>query len=327
MITQIYNNNLIIKSIIVQEYQSGQRLDCILAKSLPDYSRAQIKQWILNKRVVVNNQVFILPNKKMEVGSLIEIKNLTQDCINPSHLVIPQNIPLNIVYEDNDILVINKSSNMIVHPGIKNYKNTILNALLYRYPCGIKESDRAGIVQRLDKDTTGLMIIAKTYTAYNNLLVLFRNREVHKEYEAIVLGTFTHNAGIINQPIRRHSVKRTYMAVHAMGKPAITHYFIVETFHMHSRIYVSLKTGRTHQIRVHMEYINHPLVGDQKYNKFTSCITGISDKLHNYLRCFNRQALHAYSLKLLHPITKVPMQWYAPLPQDIIDLIRMLRLN
>lgn len=329
MTIQIYNNKLIIKPIVVQAYQSGQRLDCILAKSLPCYSRSQIKQWILKRKIIVDNNISILPKKKIKTGSLIEIKNLNKDSIiHCSNITLPQNISLDIVYEDNDILVINKPSNMVVHPGIKNYKNTILNALLYRYPLGIKESDRAGIVQRLDKDTTGLMIIAKTYAAYYNLLVLFQNRKVHKEYEAIVLGKFTQNIGVINKPIRRHTVKRTCMTVHDMGKSAITHYSVIETFNMHSRIRVSLRTGRTHQIRVHMAYISHPLVGDQKYNnKSTLFIAGMSDELNNYLRCFNRQALHACSLKLLHPITQIEMKWHIPLPQDIIDLIKMLRLN
>lgn len=325
MATQIYNNNTIVKSVIVQSNQSGQRLDQVLAASLPFYSRSQIKHWILNKKVIVNNQISVLPKKRMIGGELIAIKNLDRYNMHPNNLIIPQNIFLNIVYEDNDILVINKPSNIAVHPGSGNIDNTILNSLLYHYPDSFNISERAGIVHRLDKDTTGLMIIAKNKTAYHALYQSFKNKQVIKIYDAIVLGNFDHFFGTINKPIRRHTVRRTCMAVHPLGKPAITHYSIIEKFPMHSRVRICLGSGRTHQIRVHMAYIHHPLVGDKKYGYFSLSSISKFNLLCDYLNYFNRQALHACTLQLLHPITQAKMQWHAPLPDDILKLINILR--
>lgn len=314
---------------IVQKHQVGQRLDQVLANSFPIYSRSQIKYWILNKSVIINNTVSISPKKKMKEGELIEIKNINNFDIYQNNVFIPQNIPLNIVYEDDDILVINKPNNIAVHPGSGIYKNTILNALLYKYPYSCTFSNRAGIVHRLDKDTTGLMIIAKTCMAYKKLCQCFKKRCVIKKYEAIVFGRFSEITGIINKPICRHFSKRTRMIVHNSGKPAITYYSIIEEFDMHTWVRVCTKTGRTHQIRVHMEYINHPIVGDQKYNRFSSSLkkTVSNNKLIDYLSRFTRQALHACTLELLHPITKKEMQWNIPLPYDMLNLISVLRKN
>lgn len=327
---KIYNTASF-RPIIVKSIDSGKRLDRLVSESLSEYSRSQIKHWILNKQVIINNLVSICPKKKVIPGEIIEIKNIDNfDMDYHNSSLVPQNIILNIVYEDNDIVVINKPSNMVVHPGSGNYKNTILNALLYRYPSILKISKRAGIVQRLDKDTTGLMVIAKTHFAYHNLLVSFKMRQVIKEYDAIVFGHFDNSSGIINQPIRRHSVKRTCMTVHAFGKSAITQYYVIESFNnLYSRIRVILKTGRTHQIRVHLAYIDHPLVGDQKYNnKFSfdpELYSKLSSKLYTFLSCFRRQALHACTLQLIHPISKKKMRWHAPIPQDIQTLIKILR--
>lgn len=308
--------------MIVQKSQSGKRLDCVLSELLPIYSRSKIKCWILSKKVNVNNQTVIIPKKKMIGGEFIEIK----DIVEIDNNIIPQDIPLEIIYEDNDIVVINKTKNMVVHPGAGNYSGTILNALLYKYPY-ITEVSRAGIVQRLDKDTTGLMVIAKNIIAYHNLLQLFKEKKITREYEAIVLGKFLHNKGTINQPIRRHAVHRTCMTVNPMGKSAVTHYFITESFSMYTRIRVRLETGRTHQIRVHMAYINHPLLGDHKYGKSTYFMKGVSDEINDCLHMLNRQALHAATLQLYHPITKIKMKWDIPLPRDIITLINILRKN
>lgn len=321
MITQTFPNVIV---VTIQMLQSGQRLDYALSTLLSHYSRSQIKRWIISNKVKVNKKIVAVPKKRIVGGEYIEINNVDDYSVR----VHPQDIPINVVYEDKDILVINKASNMVVHPGAGNYSGTVLNALLYRYP-SIVHVQRAGIVQRLDKDTTGLMVIAKNVVAYDSLLKLFKKKKIIREYEAVVYGKFSCTTGSINQPIRRHAVYRTCMTVHAMGKLAITHYDIVEKFKMCSRIRVRLETGRTHQIRVHMTYIKHPLVGDQKYGKnVISCFYhAVYNELYNDLCFFKRQALHASMLQLYHPSTREKMCWNIPLPQDMTHLINVLRKN
>ncbi|URJ25261.1 23S rRNA pseudouridine(1911/1915/1917) synthase RluD [Candidatus Blochmannia ocreatus (nom. nud.)] len=299
---------------------SGERLDYALAKILPNYSRSKIKSWILSHKVSINKIISTIPKKKITGGEFVEIKNV----IETDNSIIPQNIPLDIVYEDHDILIINKAKNIVVHPGVKNNSGTILNALLYKYP-DIVQVHRAGIVQRLDKDTTGLMIVAKNTVSYHNLLQLFKKKQIIREYVAIVLGKFPNNAGQINQPICRHTHHRTKMMANPVGKSAITKYWVIETFKMHTKLNVRIETGRTHQIRVHMSYIKHPIIGDRTYGKCTYSAKNISNELNKYLMLFSRQALHACRLQILHPISNIKMQWKIPLPQDIIDLIKILR--
>ncbi|CAJ0991084.1 23S rRNA pseudouridine(1911/1915/1917) synthase RluD [Pantoea sp. Nvir] len=306
---------------IVSQSQLGQRLDQALAELFPDYSRSCIKKWILNRQVNVNGRVIDKPKKKVLSGQQVTIHVEIQE----KPFLIPQNITLNIVYEDDDIVVINKPRNLVVHPGFSNPDGTILNALLYHYPA-IAHVPRAGIVHRLDKDTTGLMVVAKTILAQMRLVEMLHLREITREYEAVAIGTIT-MSGKVDFPILRHSTKRTHMAVHLAGKPAVTHYRIIEHFRAHTRLRLRLETGRTHQIRVHMLYINHPLVGDQFYGGYHCPPKGASKQLIETLRTFNRQCLHATMLRFYHPITGIKIELHAPLPQDMLELIRVLKVD
>ncbi|HEJ0211724.1 TPA: 23S rRNA pseudouridine(1911/1915/1917) synthase RluD [Proteus mirabilis] len=305
----------------VADSQLGQRLDQALAELFPDYSRSRIKEWILDNRVQVNDKIINKPKEKMLGGEKIEVDALIEEDVRWE----PQNIPLNIVYEDDDILVINKPRDLVVHPGAGNPDGTVLNALLYRYP-EIVNVPRAGIVHRLDKDTTGLMVVAKTVPAQTHLVEALQRREITREYEAVATGRMT-AGGLVNEPISRHPTKRTHMAVHPMGKHAVTHYRVMEHFRAHTRLRLRLETGRTHQIRVHMAHIHHPLIGDQLYGGRPRPLKGASEEFRETLRRFDRQALHATMLRLYHPITGIEMEWHAPLPDDMVELIRVLKVD
>ncbi|AJJ19583.1 MULTISPECIES: 23S rRNA pseudouridine(1911/1915/1917) synthase RluD [Yersinia] len=308
-------------SATVAESQLGQRLDQALAELFPDYSRSRIKEWILEDRVTVDGKTINKPKEKVLGGELVAIDAQIEEDARWA----PQDIPLDIVYEDNDILVINKPRGLVVHPGAGNPDGTILNALLYYYP-EIMDVPRAGIVHRLDKDTTGLMVVAKTVPAQTRLVEALQAREITREYEAVAIGNMT-AGGRVDEPISRHSTKRTHMAVHPMGKPATTHYRIMEHFRAHTRLRLRLETGRTHQIRVHMSHINHPLVGDQLYGGRPRPPRGASDSFISILRGFDRQALHATMLRLYHPISGIQMEWHAALPEDMVELINALKAD
>lgn len=268
----------------VAESQLGQRLDQALAELFPDYSRSRIKEWILDDRVQVNGKVINKPKEKVLGGEQILVDALIEE----DNRWEPQDIPLDVVYEDEDILVINKPRGLVVHPGAGNPDGTILNALLHRYP-EIVDVPRAGIVHRLDKDTTGLMVVAKTVPAQTRLVESLQLREITREYEAVAVGRMT-AGGMVEEPISRHPTKRTHMAVHPMGKPAITHYRVMEHFRAHTRLRLRLETGRTHQIRVHMAHINHPLIGDPLYGGRPRPLKGASDE---FLKsCVNLIAKH-----------------------------------
>ncbi|GME39180.1 MULTISPECIES: 23S rRNA pseudouridine(1911/1915/1917) synthase RluD [unclassified Pantoea] len=305
----------------VSESQLGQRLDQTLAELFPDYSRSRIKEWILDRRVTVNGVIVDTPKEKVLGGELVAIDAEIEE----AQRWEPQNLPLDIVYEDEDIIVINKPRDFVVHPGAGNPDGTVLNALLHHYPA-IMDVPRAGIVHRLDKDTTGLMVVAKTVPAQTHLVDSLQRREITREYEAVAIGNMT-AGGTVEQPISRHSTKRTHMAVHPMGKPAVTHYRIMEHFRAHTRLRLRLETGRTHQIRVHMSHISHPLVGDPLYGGRPRPPKGASEAFITTLRGFDRQALHATMLRLYHPISGIEMEFHAALPQDMVDLIAALKAD
>ncbi|NQY35297.1 MAG: 23S rRNA pseudouridine(1911/1915/1917) synthase RluD [Alteromonadaceae bacterium] len=303
----------------VPESCLGKRLDQTIAVMFPDYSRSRLKDWILAGQVSVDGQVQTRAREKMYGGESIEINAEIEAEIR----FIPQDLPLNIVYEDDDILVINKPAGFVVHPGAGNPDGTVLNALLHHCP-QLDIVPRAGIVHRLDKDTTGLMVVAKTIAAQTNLVEALQAREITREYEAIANGLMT-AGGLVDEPIGRHSTKRTQMAVSFVGRPSVTHYRVMEKFRLHTRLRLRLETGRTHQIRVHMSYINHPLIGDPVYGGRPRPPKNATEELREVLRGFKRQALHAAMLSLHHPVTGELMTWHAEIPEDFVKLTEVLR--
>lgn len=305
----------------VQPEQMGQRLDQTLAELFPEYSRSRLKTWIEADLVKLNDRITNIPREKVFGGERIEIIVEVED----ETRFEAENIPLNIVYEDDDIIVINKPKDLVVHPGAGNPNGTVLNALLYHYP-PIVEVPRAGIVHRLDKDTTGLMVVAKTIPAQTKLVRDLQKRKITREYEAVASGIMT-KGGTVDQPMARHATKRTLMAVHPIGKPAVTHYRIMENYRNYTRLRLRLETGRTHQIRVHMAHIAHPLLGDQTYGGRPRPPKNASEDFMEVLRNFKRQALHAVMLRLAHPITGEMMEWYAPLPDDFVELLNALKAD
>ena len=298
--------------LTVPETLGGRRLDQILAELLPQHSRNRLQGWVRDGRVQVDGVVENEPKRKLSGGEVLVISP-DQDA--QSLAEQPEDIPLDIVYEDEALLVVNKPAGLVVHPGSGNWSGTLMNAVLHHVP-GIEEIPRAGIVHRLDKDTSGLMVVAKTLEAQTDLVRQLQARTVRRQYLALAAGVIKRDGGV-DAPIGRHPVQRVKMAVvpeNRGGKPALTWYRILDIFSYCTFIECSLETGRTHQIRVHMASIGHPLVGDPVYGK------------HNQrLPEFPRQALHATRLGLVHPVSGLKMQWEVPLPPDMRDLIEQLR--
>ncbi|WED22289.1 23S rRNA pseudouridine(1911/1915/1917) synthase RluD [Vibrio sp. JC009] len=303
----------------VKESQLGQRLDQAIAELFADFSRSRLKEWLLEGKVQVNGEVVTKPRTRVMGGESITVLAELAD----EERWEAQDLPLDIVYEDDDIIVINKPRDFVVHPGAGTPDGTVLNALLFHYP-DIAEVPRAGIVHRLDKDTTGLMVVAKTVPAQTRLVRALQKRNITREYEAIAIGKMT-AGGMVDKAIGRHSTKRTLMAVNELGKPAVTHYRVAEHFREHTRIRLRLETGRTHQIRVHMSYLQHPLLGDIAYGGRARIPRGASEELTEMIRGFDRQALHAVMLKFEHPITGEELEFHAPVPDDMVAMTEALR--
>ena len=297
----------------------GLRLDQVLADLFPEYSRSKLKTWIQDGNVAVNGEVITVPRHKMQMDELVTVQAEMDVQVTSE----AQDIALNIVYEDEHILVINKPADLVVHPGAGNPSGTVLNALLNHCP-EIDKVPRAGIVHRLDKDTTGLMVVAKTIPAQTHLVDQLQRREMSREYEAVALGTMV-AGGIVDAPIGRHATKRTHMAVREMGKPAVTHFRVIEKFRAYTHLRLKLETGRTHQIRVHMAHIKHPLLGDQVYGGRPRLPKGASEEFIAALRGFQRQSLQPARLWLFPPETEEWMTWKAPLPQDMQDLLKAVK--
>ncbi|WP_415879354.1 23S rRNA pseudouridine(1911/1915/1917) synthase RluD [Methylomonas sp. TEB] len=305
----------------VPEELAGMRLDQCLAEVFPDYSRSKLQTWIKAGRVLVDGEV-MKGREKLDGGEEIELDAEAERVIEYA----PQEIPLDIVYEDDSLLIVNKPAGLVVHPAVGNWDGTLVNALLNHAP-NLDTLPRAGIVHRIDKDTSGLLMIAKTLQAHNSLVEQLQARSIHREYLALVKGWMT-AGGTVDEPIGRHPVDRKRNAVvRRGGKEAITHYRLEQRFKRHTLIRVKLETGRTHQIRVHMSHINYPLVGDQVYGGRFQMPADCNPALAEALRNFKRQALHAAKLGLEHPETGEYCEWEQPIPEDMQNLLKLLAEN
>ena len=304
--------------IIIPDTLESARLDSALAELLPDYSRSVIKQWI-EQGGVTRNQGSCKPRDKVTSGDLI---NINIDIADRTTLTA-EDMPLDIVFEDDDIIVINKPPGIVVHPGSGNWDGTLVNALLHHCPT-LAKLPRAGLIHRIDKETSGLLVIAKTLSAHTWLVEQLQAREFKRIYWAVVQGEII-SGGSIDAPIGRHPRQRTKMAVVQSGKPATTHYRIKERFPHYTLLTVQLETGRTHQIRVHLAHKGYSLIGDPTYSGRFSLPKQCPPELAEVLKSFKRQALHAQSLGFIHPKTKIFQEWTAPLPQDMLKLIESLR--
>ncbi len=297
---------------------AGQRLDQALAQMFPEHSRSRLKSWLLAGAIQVDGATR-RPRDRVDGGEQVELR------IEPTVSVRsePEPMSLEVVFEDESLLVVNKPAGLVVHPGAGNTSGTLMNGLLYQVP-SLSELPRAGIIHRLDKDTSGLLLVAKTLPSHTALVRLLAERRVSRRYLAICNGALT-GGGTIDAPIGRHPVDRTRMSVRDNGKPAVTHYTVLERFGAHTYINVVLATGRTHQIRVHFAHRRHALVGDPVYGGRLALPAGASDRLIAALRRFRRQALHATGLELAHPISAEPLAFEVPPPDDFQNLIGVFR--
>ena len=304
--------------IIIPNRMIGDRLDSSLSEMLPDYSRSKITAWIKSGDALIDGKSF--KPKDKAIGAEIVYLALNQKQNNDWSA---EKIPLNVVYEDDDIIVINKQFGLVTHPGAGNWSGTLANALLY-YDPGLSMLDRAGIVHRLDKNTSGLMVIARNEKSQKYLVEQLQSHSVDREYSAIVYGHMI-AGGTIDEPIGRDPKDRVKQAVSMSGKNAVTHYRAIDRFKSHTHVKAVLETGRTHQIRVHLSYVGHSLIGDPMYGGRVRFPKKASEELKDALLNFKRQALHSKKLSLTHPISGESMSWKAPLPDDMTELLEVLK--
>ena len=299
---------------------AGKRMDQALAQMFPQYSRSRLKEWLLAGRITVDGRG-CRPRDPVAGGETVELHAVVE----PDTRVEAEPVAFRVVHEDSALIVVDKPAGLVVHPGAGNREGTLQNGLLHRHP-ELAAVPRAGIVHRLDKDTSGLMLVARSVEAHTALVRALANRRIRREYRAVCRGVLT-AGGTIDAPIDRHPVQRTRMAVREGGRPAVTHYRVVERFVAHTDVRVRLESGRTHQIRVHFAHIRHPLLGDPLYGGRLQLPPGADEALTATLRGFRRQALHAESLALAHPLSGEALEFSAPLPADHDALIEALRAH
>lgn len=297
---------------------SDRRLDQAAAELMPEHSRSRLQGWIKSGALTVNGETR-KPRDKVMMGDALELDAEPEAQVSWE----AEEISLNVVYQDEHLLVINKPAGLVVHPAAGHADGTLVNALL-NYAPEVENLPRAGIVHRLDKDTSGIMVAARSLIAHTSLVDQLQTRTMGREYEAVIVGTLTGGA-TVDAPIGRHPQERKKMAVVPTGKPAVTHYRLAERFAAHTHIRCKLESGRTHQIRVHMAHIRHPLVGDPLYGGRLRLPKGTTDELRDALAAFQRQALHARKLTLEHPQTGETLSWEVPIPEDMTDLLAALR--
>ncbi len=306
-------------TILIPERMLGLRLDVALSEMLPDYSRSKITAWIKSGDALIEQKTF-KPKDKSNGMEVIELKISKSQNNDWS----AEDIPLSIVFEDGDIIVVNKPAGMVTHPGAGNRNGTLANALLH-YDSNLKLLDRAGIVHRLDKDTSGLLVVARNEKSQKNLVEQMQMHSVSREYSAIVYGHMV-AGGTVDEPISRDSRDRVKQAVSKSGKEARTHYRVIDRFQNHTHIKAVLETGRTHQIRVHMSHIGYPLIGDPIYGGKVRFPKKASEELKVALKNFNRQALHAKKLSLTHPSSGSTLSWKVPIPDDMLTILEVLSM-
>lgn len=312
--------NRITARCVVPPELSDRRLDQAVAELLPEHSRSRLQHWIRDGRLTVNGEAR-KPRDKVMLGDVVTLDAEPEAQVSWQ----AEAIDLDIVYEDEHLLVINKPPGLVVHPAAGHAEGTLVNAIL-NYAPEVENLPRAGIVHRLDKDTSGVMVVARSLIAHTSLVNQLQTRTMGREYDAIIVGTLT-GGGTVDAPIGRHPKERKKMAVVGTGKPAVTHYRLAERFAAHTHVRCKLESGRTHQIRVHMSHIRHPLVGDPAYGGRLRLPKGTTEALREVLSAFHRQALHARQLTLEQPETGEVMSWEVPLPEDFVELAEALRTH
>ena len=312
------NTSLPSRQARVPDAAAGRRFDAVLAELFPEFSRSRLSEWIKSGAVLLDGAP-VRPRDPVRGGEVATL-NAVLDTETDAQ---PEDIPLSVLYEDEHVFVIDKPAGLVVHPGAGNYSGTLVNALLFRDPA-LAKVPRAGVVHRLDKDTSGVMVVARTVQAQTALVEQLSAREVHRQYLAVVSGALV-AGGTVDAPIDRHPRDRQRMAVREDGRDAVTHYRLRERFRAHTALECRLETGRTHQIRVHMAHLKHAIIGDPLYGGALKLPKGASDELVTQLRGFKRQALHAETLEFVHPITGEAIRNSAPVPADLLALMKALR--